>query len=137
MIPVPVLEPTLPSADQSLPSSDQENIPPRMVTPPLLNVLVPVLEEEMQIRECCQQTLAVRSQRAIRGRGAITKPYHRPARMQLASVSKVIATLQNSCEQRRRIRRLQQGLGGYESSSESGDDGSSESDGSSEVPFLG
>ena len=137
MIPVPMLEPTLPSADQSLPSSDQENIPPRMVTPPLLNVLVPVPEEEMQIRECCQRTLAVRSQRAIRGRGAITKPYHRPARMQLASVSKVIATLQNSCEQQRRIRRLQQGLGGYESSSESGDDGSSESDGSSEVPFLG
>ena len=47
--------------------------------------------------------------------------------MQLASVSKVIATLQDSCEQRRRVRRLQQGLGGYESSSESGDNGSFES----------
>ena len=138
VIPVPVLEPTLPPADQSLPSSDQENIPPRMVTPPLLNVLVPVPEEEeIRVRGCCQRTLAVRNQHAIRGRGVITKPYHRPARMQLASVSKVIATLQDSCEQRQRVRRLQRGLGGYESSSEFGDDGSSESDGSSEVPFLG
>ena len=138
MIPVPVSEPILPPADQSLPSSDQENIPPRMVTPPLLNVLVPLLEErEIQVKECCQRTLAVRNQRAIRGRGAITKPYQRPAQMQLASVSKIIATLQDSCEQRRRVRRLERGLGGYESSSESGDDGSSESDGSSEVPFLG
>ena len=136
MIPVPVLEPTLPPADQSLPSSDQENIPPRMVTPPPLNVLVPV-EEETQVKECCQRTLAVRNQRAIQGRGAITKPFQRPARMQLASVSKIIATLQDSCEQRGRVRRLQRGLGGYESSSESGDDGSAESDGSSEVPFLG
>ena len=135
-IPVPVMEPTLPAADQSWPSSDQENIPPRMVTPPPLNVLVPV-EEEMQVKECCQRTLAVRNQRAIRGKGAITKPFKRPARMQLASVSKIIATLQDSCEQRRRVRRLQRGLGGYESSSESGDDGSSEGDGSSEVPFLG
>ena len=56
---VPVLEPTLPS-------SDQENIPPRMVTPPLLNVLIPVPEEEeTRVKECCQQTMAVRSQRAI------------------------------------------------------------------------
>ena len=102
MVPVPVMEPTLPPADQSLPASDQENIPPRMVTPPPLNVLVPVLEEEEEIRVkgCCQQTLAVRNQCAVRGRGAITKPYKRPARMQLASVSKIIATLQNSCEQR-------------------------------------
>ena len=136
VVPVPVMEPTLPPADQSLPDSDQENIPPRMVTPPPLNVLVPV-EEETRVKECCQRTLAVRNQRAIRGKGAITKPFNRPARMQLASVSKIIATLQDSCEQRRRVCRLQQGLGGYESSSESGDDGSSESDGSSEVPFLG
>ena len=136
MIPVPVMEPTLPPADQSLPPSDQENIPPRMVTLPPLNVLVPV-EEETRVKECCQRTLAVHNQRAIRGRGAITKPFKRPARMQLASVSKIIAMLQDSCEQRRRVRRLQQGLGGYESSSESGDDGSSESDGSSKVPFLG
>ena len=80
MILVPVLELTLPPTDQSLPSSDQENIPPRMVTPPPLNVLVPVPEEEeIQVGRCCQRTLAVRNQRAIQGRGAITKPYHRPA----------------------------------------------------------
>ena len=66
MIPVPVLEPTLPPADQSLPDSDQENIPPRMVTPPPLNVLVPMPEEEeICVKECCQRTLAVRNQRAI------------------------------------------------------------------------
>ena len=115
-IPVPVMEPTLPP-------SDQENIPPRMVTPPPLNVLVLVpKEEEIRVKGCCQRTLAVRNQRAVRGRGAITKPYKCPARMQLASVSKIIATLQESCEQRRRVCRLQRGLGGYESSSESGDD---------------
>ena len=106
VIPVPVMEPTLPPADQSLPDSNQENVPPRMVTPPPLNVLVPV-EEEIHMKECCQRTLAVRNQCAVRGRGVITKPYHRPARMQLASISKVIATLQDSCEQRRRVRRLQ------------------------------
>ena len=117
-----MMEPTLPPADQSLPSSDQENIPPRMVTLPPLNVLVPVFEEEEEIRvkECCQRTLAVCNQRAIQGRGAITKPFKRPARMQLASISKIITTLQDSCEQRQRVRRLQRGLGGYESSSESG-----------------
>ena len=133
-----MVEPTLPPADHSFLLSDQENIPPRMVTPPPLNVLVPVLEEEeLRVKGCCQQTLAVRNQRAIRGKGAITKPYKRPARMQLASISKVIATLQDSCEQQQRVRRLERGLRGYESSSESGDDGSSDSDGSSKVPFLG
>ena len=137
MVPVPVMEPTLPPADQSLPSSDQENIPPRMVTPLPLNILVPVPEdEEILVKECCQRTLAVRNQRAIRGRGAITKPYRPTGRKQLALVSKIVAVLQDSCEQRRRVRRLQRGLGGYESSSESGDDGSCDSDGSSEVPFL-
>ena len=66
VIPVPMLEPTLLSADQSLPPSDQENIPPRMVTLPPSNVLIPVPEErEIQVKECCQQTLAVRNQRAI------------------------------------------------------------------------
>ena len=66
MIPVPVLEPTLPPADQSLPDSDQENIPPRMVTAPPLNVLVLVPEEEETwVKECCQRTLAVRNQRAF------------------------------------------------------------------------
>ena len=136
VVPVPVMEPMLPPTDQSFPSSDQENILPRMVTPPLLNVLVPV-EEEIRVKECCQRTLAVRNQRAIRGRGAITKPFRPTGRKQLASVSKIIATLQDSCEQRRRVRRLQRGPGGYESSSESGDNGSFDSDGSSEVPFLG
>ena len=136
MIPVPVMEPTLPPTDQSLPDSNQENILPQMVTPLPLNVLIPV-EEEIQVKDCCQRTLAIRNQRAIQGRGAITKPFHLTGRKQLASVSKNITTLQDSCEQRRRVRRLQQGLGGYESSSESGDDGSFDSDGSSEVPFLG
>ena len=135
VVPIPVVEPTLLPADQSFPDSDQENIPPRMITPPPLNVLVPV-EEETRVKECCQRTLAVRNQRAIRGRGAITKPFRPTGRRQLASVSKIIATLQDSCEQRRRVRRLQRGLRGYESSSESGDDGSFDSDGSSEVPFL-
>ena len=66
MIPVPMMEPMLPPADQSLPSSDQENIPPWMVTPPPLNVLILVPEEEeTQVKECCQLTLAVRNQRAI------------------------------------------------------------------------
>ena len=74
VVPVPVLEPTLPPTDQSLPDSDQENVPPRIITPPPLNVLVPV-EEETRVKECCQRTLAVRNQRAIRGRGAITKPF--------------------------------------------------------------
>ena len=64
-IPVPVLEPTLPPADQSLPDSDQENLPPRMVTPPPLNVLILVPEEEVRVKECCQRTLAVRNQRAF------------------------------------------------------------------------
>ena len=99
MVPVPVMEPTLPPADRSWPDSDQENIPPRMVTPPPLNVLIPV-EEEIRVKECCQLTLAVRSQRAVRGKGAITKPYYPSGRKQLASVSKIIATLQDSCEQR-------------------------------------
>ena len=103
VIPVPVMEPALPPADQSLPSSDQENIPPRMVTPPPLHVLVPI-EGEVHVKECCQRTLAVRNQHTIRGRGAITKPFKRPARMQLASISKIITTLQDSCEQRRRVR---------------------------------
>ena len=136
MIPVPVMEPTLPPADQSLPDSDQENILPRMVTPPPSNVLIPV-EEESQVKECCQRTLAVRNQRAVRGRGAITKPFRPTGRKQLSSVSKIIATLQDSCKQPRRVHQLQRGLGGYESSSESGDDGSFDSGQSSEVPFLG
>ena len=100
VVPVPVLGPTFLPADQSLLLSNQENIPPRMVTPPPLNVLVPVPEEEeIRVKECCQRTLAVCNQHAVRGRGAITKPYKCPARMQLASVSKIIATLKDSYEQ--------------------------------------
>ena len=77
---VPVLGPALPPADQSLLPSDQENIPPRMVTLLPLNVLVPVAEEEeIRVKGCCQRTLAIHNQRAVRGRGAITKPYHHPA----------------------------------------------------------
>ena len=64
MILVPVMEPTLPPADQSLPDLDQENILPRMVTLPPLNVLI-LVEEETRVKECCQRTLAVRNQRAI------------------------------------------------------------------------
>ena len=97
VVPVLVMEPTLPLADQSFPDSDQENIPLRMVTPSSLNVLIPV-EEETRVKECCQRTLAVRNQRAVRGKGAITKPFHPTGRRQL-SVSKIIATLQDSCEQ--------------------------------------
>ena len=52
------MEPTPPPADQSFPDSDQENIPPRMVTPPPLNVLIPI-EEETRVKECFQRTLAV------------------------------------------------------------------------------
>ena len=138
MVPVPVMEPTLPPADQSLPPSDQENIPPRMVTLPPLNVLVEIpKEQEPMVKECCRTTLAVRNQRTIRGKGKIFKPYCRPARMQLSSVCKVVKYLQESCEQQRRVRQLRRGLGGYKSSSESGEDGLSEGDGSSEVPFLG
>ena len=136
-IAVPVLEPTLPPADQSLPRSDQENVPPRMVTPPPLNVLVEIREEEEPVvKSCCRTTLAVRNQRAVRGKGRIAKPYQRPARKQLASHCRVVEYFQESFEQRRRIRRLRRGLGGYESSSESGEDGLVDSDGASEVPFL-
>ena len=54
MIPLPVPKPTLPAADQLCPPSDQENILPRAVTLPLLNILVPIMEEEpTQVNECC------------------------------------------------------------------------------------
>ena len=53
-VPLPIPEPTLPVVDQSCPPSDQENIPPRAVTPPLLNVLVPIMEEEpARVNDCC------------------------------------------------------------------------------------
>ena len=100
MIPVPVIEPTLLPADQSLLPSDQENIPPRMVTPPPLNVLVEIPEEqESMVKECCQTTLVVHNQHAIRSTGKIVKSYRRPAQMQLSLVCKVIKHFKESCEQ--------------------------------------
>ena len=100
-IPVPVLEPTLPPTNQSLPLLDQENIPPRMVTPLALNVLVKICEDkEPMVKECCRTTLAVHNQRAVRGKGRILKPYQRPARKQLASHCRVVEYFQESLEQR-------------------------------------
>ena len=130
-IPLPIPEPTLLVADQSCPLSNQENIPPCAVMPPPLNVLVPIMEEEpTRVNDCCRRSLAVRSQTCIKcdGRG-LSHLYCRPAHMQLASISKIVATLQDSCDQQRRHHRLKRGLGGYESSSESGEDGISDSGG--------
>ena len=95
--------------------------------PPLLNILVPIMEEEpSRVNDCCRRALVVRSQTCIKSDGRrLSHPYRRPAQMQLASVSKIVATLQDSFDQRRRRCRLERGLGGYESSSESGEDGSS------------
>ena len=94
------MEPTLPLTDQSLPPSDQENIPPRMVTPPPLNVLVEIPEEqESKVKECCQTTLAVRNQRAVCSSGRIVKPYRPQARKQLSSICKVAKYFKESCEQ--------------------------------------
>ena len=128
---LPVPEPLLPAADQLCPLSDQENIPPCAITLPLLNVLVPIMEEEpTRVNDCCCRALVVHSQTCIKSDGRrLSHPYRRPARMQLASVSKIVATLQDSFNQRRRRCRLERGLGGYESSSESGEDGSSDSGG--------
>ena len=100
MVPVPVMEPTLPPADHSLPPSDQENIPLRLVTPLLLNILVEIPEEqEPMVKECCRTTLAVCNQRAICSSRKIVKPYRHPARMQLLSVCKVVEFLEELCEQ--------------------------------------
>ena len=44
MVPVPVPEPILLAADQSCLPSNQENILPCAVTPPPLNILVPIME---------------------------------------------------------------------------------------------
>ena len=102
VVPLPVPEPSLLAANQSCPLSNQENIPPRAVTPPPLNVLVPIMEEEpVRVNNCCRRSLAVRSQTCIKRDGRrLSHPYRRPARMQLALVSKVIATLQDSFDQR-------------------------------------
>ena len=128
---VPIPEPTLPVVDQSCPPSNQENILPLAMAPPPLNVLVSIMEEEpYRVNECCRRSLVIHSQTCIKSDGRLlSHPYRRPARMQLASISKVVTTLQDSCNQRRRHRRLERGLGGYESSSESGEDGSDNSGG--------
>ena len=80
-VPLPVLEPTLPVVDQSCPPSDQENIPPRAVTPPPLNVLVPIMEEELtRVNDCCCRSLAICSQTCIKSNGRrLSHPYHHPA----------------------------------------------------------
>ena len=130
-VPLPVPKPTLPVVDQSLPPSYQENILPRATTLPPLNILIPIMEEEpSRVNDCCQRSFAVRSQTCIKSDGRrLSHPYCHPARMQLTLISKVIATLQDSCDQRQRRHRLERGLGGYESSSESGEDGSSDGGG--------
>ena len=101
VVPLPVPEPSLPAVDQSCPPSDQENIPPRAVTPLPLNVLVPIMEEEpIRVNNCCRRSLAVRSQTCIKRDGRrLSHPYRHPARMQLASVSKIVTTLQDSFDQ--------------------------------------
>ena len=83
-VPLPVPEPSLLAADQSCPLSNQENIPPRTVTPPPLNVLVPIMEEEpVRVNDCCHRTLAVGSQACIKRNGRLlSHPYRRPAHMQ-------------------------------------------------------
>ena len=114
-VPLPVPKPSLPVADQSCPPSNQENSPPRAATPPPLNVLVPIMEEEpARVNDCCRRALVVRSQTYIKSNGRrLSHPYRCPAQMQLASVSKVVAVLQDTFDQRRRRRRLEQGLRGY------------------------
>ena len=102
VVPLPVPEPTLPAVDQFFPPSDQENIPPRAVTPPPLNVLVPIIEEEpIRVNDHCRRSLAVRSQTCIKSDGRrLSHPYRHPAQMQLATINKVFTTLQDSCNQR-------------------------------------
>ena len=101
VVPLPIPKPTLPVVDQSLPPSDQENIPPHAATPPPLNVLVPIMEEEpFRVNDRCRRSLVIRSQTCIKSDGRrLSHPYCFPAQMQLASISKVIATLQDSCDQ--------------------------------------
>ena len=100
-VPLVVPEPTLPVVDQSCPPSDQENILPCAVMPPPVNVLVPIMEEEpTRVNDCCCRSLVVRSQTCIKSDGRrLSHPYRCPARMQLASISKIVATLQDSCDQ--------------------------------------
>ena len=100
MVPLAVPELTLLSADQSCPASNQENIPLQTVSPPPLNVLIPIMEEEERlVQQCCQTTLVVHNQCALCSKGRIFRPYRCPACMQLASATKVISTFQVSCDQ--------------------------------------
>ena len=101
MVPLPIPAPTLPAADQSCPPSDQENILPRAVTPPPVNVLVPIMKEEpTQVNNCCRRSLVVCNQTCIKSDGRrLSHPYRHPAHMQLASISKICATLQDSYDQ--------------------------------------
>ena len=80
-VPLFIPEPTLPAVDQSCPPSNQENIPPRTVTPPPLNVLVPIMEEEpSRVNNCCQRSLVVCSQTCIKSNGRLLRhPYCHPA----------------------------------------------------------
>ena len=112
VVPLPVPEPTLLLADQSCPPSDQENIPPCAIMLPPLNILVPIMgEEPIRVNDCCRRSLVVHSQTCIKSDGRrLSHPYHHPARMQLTSISKIFTTLQDSCDQRRRCRRLKRGL---------------------------
>ena len=53
-VPLPIPEPTLLVVDQSCPPSDQENLLPCAMTPPPLNVLIPIMEEELpRVNDCC------------------------------------------------------------------------------------
>ena len=101
-VPLPMPEPSLPVADQLVLLSNQENIPPCAITPPPLNDLVPIMEEEpVRVNNCCCRSLVIRSQTCIKSDGRrLSHPYHHPAHMQLASISKIVATLQDSCDQR-------------------------------------
>ena len=102
VVPMFVPELTLPTVDQLCPLSNQENIPPCTVTPPPVNVLVSIMEEEPTgVNECCCRSLVVRSQTCIKSDGRrLSHPYHHPAHMQLTSISKIVATLRDSCDQR-------------------------------------
>ena len=80
-VPLPVSEPSLPTADQLCPLSNQENIPPHAVMLLPLNVLVPIMEEEpVRVNNCCQRALVVCSQTCIKRDGRrLSHPYHGPA----------------------------------------------------------
>ena len=56
VVALPIPEPSLPVVDQLCPLSDQENILHCAVTPPSLNILVPIMEEEpIRVNDCCRR----------------------------------------------------------------------------------